>query len=224
MDEIDFLKDLDVLYHVSRSTKTNLVLLTQKTYWYNEIKDESIKSSLQPTHVNYREYSAEEIQEILKMRAEDGLYEWDEKAISLLAALIVKNHNSDARVGIKEVFKLGMENRWNESAVYEALKEASKGVEIEVIRGLRDRDLVILLTLINKKETNKAFTQALKNLEELDGSTISKTHFFRIINYLQNIGLLSLIKKRSGRYYTMEVQILLSDSSLVASELERRFG
>ena len=49
LDEVDFLKDLDVLYHICRSTKSNLVLLTQKIHWYKDIGDESIKSSMQPT-------------------------------------------------------------------------------------------------------------------------------------------------------------------------------
>jgi len=43
-----------------------------------------------------------------------------------------------------------------------------------------------------------------------------------LVNYLQNLGLITLIKKRRGSYYTMESQILLSDESIVSGELRKR--
>ena len=42
------------------------------------------------------------------------------------------------------------------------------------------------------------------------------------VNYFQNLGLFTLIKKKIGRYYTMESQILLSDESIVSAELRKR--
>jgi cell division control protein 6 len=47
-DEVGFLQDNDILYHITRHTKANLILLTQKVYWYKNMNDESVKSSLQP--------------------------------------------------------------------------------------------------------------------------------------------------------------------------------
>ena len=42
--------------------------------------------------------------------------------------------------------------------------------------------------------------------------------------YIPNpsVGLNTLIKKKIGRYYTMESQILLSDESIVFAELRKR--
>jgi len=51
---------------------------------------------------------------------------------------------------------------------------------------------------------------------------MSKSTFFQSVNYLQNLGLITLIKKKIGRYYTMESQILLSDESIVSAELRKR--
>jgi cell division control protein 6 len=222
LDEVDFLKDLDVLYHICRTTKSNLVLLTQKIHWYKEIRDESIKSSMQPTQILFKEYNSNEIYEILKMRAENGLYKWREEALMLMSALVTRDYNSDARIGIKALFKLGIKNSWEDDRIYEGLKEASKEVEGETVQNLRDMDLIILHSLIKYNETNKAYSYALKSLDNYKGCSVSKTHFFRIINYLQNIGLLSLIKKRIGRYYTSEVQILLSDPTIVKREIQIR--
>ncbi len=39
---------------------------------------------------------------------------------------------------------------------------------------------------------------------------------------LKNLGLVTPIKKKIGRYYTLESQILLSDQSIVSAELRKR--
>ena len=51
---------------------------------------------------------------------------------------------------------------------------------------------------------------------------VSKSTFFQSVNYLQKLGLITLIKKKIGRYYIMESQILLSDESIVSGELRKR--
>ena len=51
---------------------------------------------------------------------------------------------------------------------------------------------------------------------------MSKSTFFQSVNYLQNLGLITLIKKKVGRYYTVESQTLLSDESIVSVELRKR--
>ena len=52
--------------------------------------------------------------------------------------------------------------------------------------------------------------------------SVSKSTFFQSVNYLQNLGIITLIKKKIGRYYIMESQILLSDESIVSGELRKR--
>ncbi len=49
-----------------------------------------------------------------------------------------------------------------------------------------------------------------------------KSTFFQSVNYLQNLGLITLIKKEVGRYYTIESQILLSDAIIVVKEINKR--
>ena len=72
LDKVDFLQDYDILYHITRRTKAILILLTQKVYWYKNMNDESVKSSLQTDHIVFHEYSTEEIREILKMGGKGG--------------------------------------------------------------------------------------------------------------------------------------------------------
>ena len=221
LDEVDFLQDYDVLYHITRHTKANLILLTQKVYWYKDMSDESVKSSLQPDHIVFHEYSADEMKEILQMRAEEGLYKYSSEAISLLSAMLVRDYRSDARIGIKALEILGRNNKWNDEEVRDALKQAYIEVEGETLRNLGDRDLLILASLIRNQDTNKAYAE-VSSSDNMLVKGMSKSTFFQSVNYLQNLGLITLIKKKIGRYYTMESQILLSDESIVSVELRKR--
>ena len=72
MEEVDFLLDYDIICHIARHTNANLILLTQEVFWYKNMNDENVKSSLQSDHIVFHEYSTEEIREILKMRAKEG--------------------------------------------------------------------------------------------------------------------------------------------------------
>jgi len=221
LDEVDFLEDYDVLYHVTRHTKANLILLTQKVYWYMGLDDESVKSSLQPDHIVFHDYDAEEMRKILTLRAEEGLVSYDESAISMLAALVVKEYRSDARIGIKALEIIGRTNRWGEGDVKSAIRQAYTEVEGETLKSLSYRDLIILQALFKNPDTNTAYTEVSRH-PYFSGSPPSKSTFFQGVNYLQNLGLITLIKKKVGRSYTMEAQLLLSDPALVQSELDGR--
>ncbi len=221
LDEVDFLQDYDTLYHITRHTKANLILLTQKVYWYKDMNDESVKSSLQPDHIVFHEYSSDEIREILKMRADEGLNKYDPDSLGLLSALLVRDYRSDARIGIKALEIIGRLNKWDDDSVRAALKQAYVEVEGETLKNLGDRDLLILAALIKNQDTNKAYSE-VTNINSFLVKGMSKSTFFQSVNYLQNLGLITLIKKKIGRYYTMESQILLSDASIVSIELKKR--
>jgi cell division control protein 6 len=72
-----------------------------------------------------------------------------------------------------------------------------------------------------KQDTNRAYSEVSASGNMLLRG-VSKSTFFQSVNYLQNLGLITLIKKKIGRYYTMESQILLSDESIVLGELRKR--
>ena len=221
IDEIDFLKDSEILYRISRGVKCELILLTQKTYWYKEL-DESIRSSLQATNIFFKDYDPSEIYQILILRAKEGLRNYDDSAIHLISGLVLRDYGSDIRVGIKALLSIGIKNVWNKKTIHKSLKEASEEVEGELISNLKDKELIILFSVLNLKDTNKAYSNASKLLKKfLFGTEITKTHFFRILAHLQNIGVITLIKKRVGRYYTTEV-IGLIDENLVKIEIEKR--
>ena len=101
------------------------------------------------------------------------------------------------------------------------MRQAYAEVEGETLKNLGDRDLLILAALIKNQDTNRAYSEVSVSGNMLL-SGVSKSTFFQSVNYLQNLGLITLIKKKIGRYYTMESQILLSDASIVSTELRKR--
>ncbi|BAB60634.1 hypothetical protein [Thermoplasma volcanium GSS1] len=177
LDEVDFLQDYDVLYHITRHTKANLILLTQKVYWYMDTNDESVKSSLQPDHIVFYEYSSDEIREILKMRADEGLNKYDPDSLGLLSAMLVRNYRSDARIGIKALEIIGRMNEWDDDSVRTALKQAYVEVEGETLKNLGDRDLLILAALIKNQDTNRAYSEVSASSNLLLRG-VSKSTFF----------------------------------------------
>ena len=77
LDESDMLceKDVrkDVLYFLSRSRRQYSVVLLSNNPRYLRNVDESTRSSLQPEFIHFGSYSAGELLDILKDRAETGL-------------------------------------------------------------------------------------------------------------------------------------------------------
>ena len=222
IDEADVLKDNKILYYLSRETRVNIILLTQKLFWFNSLED-SIKSSLQPIHINFKAYSVDEIQKILQMRAKEGLNKYEEGGINLMSALIYRDYNSDVRVGIRALYLLGRSNDWSDNNIKEALEQAYKEVEYSVIRNLKDTEIIILKVLMKEPNTNKAYTIAENYMTEILGYSIRKTQYFNIIHDLNNLGLFNIVRKREGRYYTLEVQMLMPDNKLIQNELKNRF-
>ena len=222
LDEVDFLKDFDILYHITRFTKSNLILLTQKVYWYQNMSDESVKSSLQPDNIFFKDYNTDQLSQILALRAEAGLNNYSQEALALLSTLIVKEYRSDARIGIKALSILGKSNKWDDKNVYYAIRQASLEVEGDTLKNLSDKDLMVFHSLIKYTDTNKAFNAIAKS-DSLYTRGMSKPTFLQSATHLQNLGLLSLIKKRSGRFYTLEAQMLISDTDIVSNELKRRY-
>ncbi len=94
-------------------------------------------------------------------------------------------------------------------------------MEGETSRNFSDRDLLILASLIKNQDTNKAYAEVSNN-DNIVLKGMLKSTFFQSVNYLQNLGLIILIKKKIGRYYAVESQTLLSDGSLVSAELRKK--
>jgi cell division control protein 6 len=84
LDEVDLMspkdKRRDILYFLSRSDNPYLVIML----------DDSTKSSLQPRTVYFKSYDAQQLQDILRDRAQQGLHHWEDITLARIAGLTVK--------------------------------------------------------------------------------------------------------------------------------------
>jgi len=222
VDDADFLEDFNFLYTFTRESNASIILLAQNIQIINKI-DESTYSSMQPLKLYFAEYTPEELYQILRMRAEDGLYRWDDRALRLLSAIVVRDYRSDARIAIKSLMRLAVSDKWDEENVRRTVEEASREIESLTLRELRDRDLLTLYIVSKVKETSKAYPIFNTYIAKYEGRFLTKPIFFRILNYLQNLGLITQVKKRVGRSFTIEVDPLIDEKTL-EREVQERFG
>ena len=222
IDDADFLEDFEFLNFFSRNSKASIILLAQSIQFSKKI-DDATYSSLQPSKIYFSEYSADDLYQILKMRAEDGLREWDDITLKLISAITTRDYRGDARVAIRALFRVAITNAWgDEEKIRNAVSEASREVEEMCLRELKDHDLVALFAVSRVRETNKAYVVFNEYIKKIEGRTLSKPIFFKTLNYLQNLGLITEIRKRVGRYYTIEIELLI-DREMIEKEFKKRF-
>jgi len=212
----DFLEDFDFLYHLTRSTRASIMLLAQNVQVSKRI-DDATYSSFLPTKVYFKEYGADELYQILRMRAEDGLNEWDDATLKLVAAVMARDYRGDARIAIRALFRVAVSNAWrDEERARMAVAEASREVEEMSLRELKDHNLLVLYAVSKARETNKAYNIFNEYARTVQHRAYSKTAFFRALNHLQNLGLITQVKKRVGRYFTIEVDLLIDEKKVEA--------
>gem|GEM_PF-1092302 len=208
IDEVDFLQSNEIFYHISRSTKVSMIAIAQNVNWFKSL-DSSIQSSFRPTPIFFKNYDASQLKEILMLRAKYGLKHYDESGIALIGAIVANNHYGDARIGIRALYYVGKQDKWDDETIKQCVETAVKEVEAYTLNNLSIRDLVILSTLTEQSDTNVAYGIILERLRALGYYTFGKATYFRALNFLQNLGIITLVKKKVSKYYTYEVQVLV---------------
>ena len=226
LDEIDLLSDKDrnkdILYLISRSPNNYMAVLLSNNPRFLGNLDESIKSTLQPELIHFRNYDAKEIYDILEARAKHGIARPPFKLLSQIAALTTKNTNSDVRVAIKTLYYLALNP---ESDVKEMFNRARRDIVQDVLADLNDRSLLILKATTSTSEpfvktVYEGYRQLSRQLHE---EPYSYVYFYSALSYLQSVGLILLLSTKIGRTYTNRIQMLF-DAELLKSVWKARFG
>jgi archaeal cell division control protein 6 len=226
LDEVDLFSDKDrnkeILYLMSRAEQNIMVILLSNNPKFLNQLDESIRSTLQPEIIYFRNYTALQIQEILKERAARGLHRFPKADLARIAALTAKNTNSDVRVAIKTVYYDALESQ---VPLEEHFERARKDIVLDVLNDLNDKNLLILKAALHAKETHvKTIYECYRKLcNQYHEQPFSYMHFYSNLSYLQSMGLLLLIATKIGRAYTNRIQPLF-DPEVLEVVWQTRFG
>lgn len=226
LDEVDLLSDKDrnkdLLYLLGRSpTRPMVILLSNQPRFLSRL-DASIRSSLQPELIHFRNYDALEIRKILEDRAHHGLYRASHRLIQEIAALTAQFTNSDVRVALKTLYSAAIEPHQELRALFD---RARHDLVADVLADLNDRNLLIVKSIGTAKETFvKDIYSRYRRLSRQHGEEpFSYPYFYANLSYLQSIGLIMLVSTKVRRAYTNRVQPLF-EPTVLEKAWALRFG
>lgn len=226
LDEVDLLsekdRNKDILYLLSRSEKNYMTVMLSNNPRFHSTLDGSIKSTLQPEMVHFKNYDARQILDILRQRSDLGLKSRDEGFLNHIAALTVRNTNSDVRVAIKTLYYCAVEP---ERGVEGNFDRARRDIATDIVNDLNDKNLLILKAVQTAKEPNvKVVYGHYRRLSESCHETpFSYVYFYSNLSYLQSLGLIVLVSTKVGRSYTNRIQTLF-DTEVLETVWQARFG
>ena len=218
LDEVDLMSDKDkhkdILYFVSRSPNNYMAILLSNNPKFLNPLDESIKSTLQPEIIHFRSYNAGEIEKILADRARIGLKSLPKGIIREIAAMTVKNTNSDVRIAIKTLYLWALEPG---VPLKKHFEKARRDIMFDVVKDLNDKNLLILKAALSRQDSFvKDIYEAYRRISaQFNEEPFSYVHFYSNLSYLQSLGLILLVSTKVKRTYTNRIQLTFDPSILV---------
>jgi Cdc6-like AAA superfamily ATPase len=225
LDEVDLMsekdKHKDILYLISRSPNNYMAILLSNNPKFLALLDESIKSTLQPEIVHFRNYDAIEIEKILTDRARAGLKFLAARIIREIAAMTAKNTNSDVRVAIKTLYLWALEPG---VSLKEHFEKARRDIMFDVVRDLNDKNLLILKAALSQQDSfvKDVYETYRKISVQFNEEPFSYVHFYSNLSYLQSLGLILLISTKVNRTYANRIQLTF-DPCILATIWKMRF-
>jgi len=226
LDEVDLMSEKDrhkdILYLVSRSPNNYMVVLLSNNPKFLNQLDESTRSTLQPEIIHFRSYNAIEIQHILMDRSKHGLTSMPVTTINEIAAMTVKNTNSDIRVAIKTLYRWAIEP---EIPLAQTFEKARRDIVIDIINDLNDKNLLILKAAITRTDeyVKDVYSEYCRLSAQYKEEPFSYMHFYTNLSYLQSLGLILLVSTKLNRTYTNRIQATF-DPHILETIWELRFG
>lgn len=183
--------------------------------------DESIKSTLQPEIVHFRNYNALEVEKILTDRARAGLKFLPGRIIGEIAAMTAKNTNSDVRVAIKTLYLWALEPA---VPLKDHFEKARRDIMFDVVKDLNDKNLLILKAALSRRDSyvKDIYETYRKISAQFNEEPFSYVHFYSNLSYLQSLGLILLVSTKINRTYTNRIQLTF-EPSILATIWQTRF-
>jgi len=226
LDEVDLISEKDrykdILYLLSRSENNYMTLMLSNNPRFHTLLDSSVRSTLQPEIIHFKNYNLGQMEEILRQRARLGLRKTALGRLRHIAALTVHNTNSDVRVAIKTLYLCALEP---DAEVEGNFQRARRDIAADILGDLNDRNLLILRAALADREAYvKSVYTLYRRLSQSCGvAPFSYVYFYSNLSYLQSLGLILLVSTKVRRTYTNRIQTLFEPETL-ESVWKARFG
>jgi cell division control protein 6 len=222
IDEIDKLKNDDILYTFSRAggghnlkerIYIGIIGMTNDTKYFENI-DSRIKSSMSLNNITFPPYNANQLIEILSDRAKLAFHEdiLDEQAIPLCAAFAAQEHG-DARRALALLYRAALiadgdhASKIEEKHVRMSQEQLDVDNQLEVVRTLPTQSKLVLLGVLQMVEINNSKTTSgdiynrymfLCNIASVD--VLSRTRVADLVSELDMLGIIGAVTRYKGRY------------------------
>lgn len=238
LDEIDLLmekEDLDsTLYSIIDKTGITTIMVSNDLRWKNKIEDRRVKSRMGITTTTFTAYNEEQLTDIIRDRAEQGLRKnaWDEEIIGYIAGTASREYG-DARTGIKLLGESAIlaqkelkSEKIQKTYVDNALEVLDDVKALDFISTLSSREKILTYAIADlKNKGKKTKTSAILNkynklIKDSDKfRQLKKTTLYDYINELNTYGIIE--KEKRGRGYGKGIEMETIPNFDVKRFLER---
>ena len=203
-------KQRELLYFLSRDKSNYMIIMLSNDPRFLSDIDQSVRSTLQPNLIHFRNYDANEIKAILDSRAEIGLKAIEEAVTAKIAAYTAKDVNSDVRVAIKSLFYWSTEETKNLDQCFE---NARKDIYVDLIADLSDTNLLILkaANLVTDRFAKKVYAAYVDLGNRHHEACCSYVHYYNQLSYLQSLGLVMMLSTKVNKTYANRISILCNE-------------
>jgi len=242
LDEIDaFIKKYndDILYRLSRinseinKSKVSIIGITNDVKFVDSL-DPRVKSSLGEEELVFPPYNADELEDILRKRAQmafnNGVV--SDNVIKLCAALAAREHG-DARRALDllrvagEIAERLRDSKVKEEYVYMAKTEIERDRVHDIILTLPFHSKLVLAAVVLKSNdgdiltTGAVYEEYLSLARKLGIEAITQRRVSDILNELDMVGILTAKVVNRGRYgKTKEIKLAVDKNIVVKTLLE----
>ena len=242
LDEIDKLirKGDDVLYNLSRingdlkRSRVSIIGISNDLK-FTDFLDPRVKSSLGEEEIIFPPYNAEQIEDILKQRAEMAFEPGvlDETVIPLCAAFAAREHG-DARRAL-DILRISAELAEREKSpvvderhVRDARYKLEVDRVVEVIRTLPTQSKLVLLSILKMAErgadrftTGEVYTIYRQMCHEIQMEVLTQRRITDLISELDMLGIVNAMVVSKGRYgRTKEISLSVPHNTTQSVLLE----
>lgn len=203
LDEVDRLKNLDVLYILARYG-CGLILISTSANALAHVTGR-IKSSLVLTEIMFPSYTTDELQEILQDRVETAFRHaaFCEKLIKIAA----KAADGDARIGLKIIRKAGKKaqtKRLSAVTKFELEQAIAEAHRLELVQPSNDFNAhqVIICQILRKNGTMKSGPLYKEYSKAVGTPVVERTYR----KYMENMVKLGIVEcERKGRWKSYRI-------------------